>query len=257
MVLHSQIIGEGTPFVILHGFLGMSDNWKSLGRKFAELGYQLHLVDQRNHGRSFHSEAFNYRIMSEDLLAYCDQHNLSEMVLLGHSMGGKTAMEFATTYPEKVRQLIVADIGPKAYPSHHQDILKALGSLNFSEIKSRSQADEVLETYIKEVGVRQFLLKNLYWVEKGQLGLRMNLSVLADTYDEIGQALTVDARFEGETLFVKGAESGYIEIYDELGIKKHFPKAKITEISNAGHWLHADNPTKFLEIIENFLQNKP
>ena len=148
MILHSQIIGEGTPFIILHGFLGMSDNWKTLGRKFAERGYEMHLVDQRNHGRSFHDDAFSYEIMAEDLKTYCEHHEISEMVLLGHSMGGKTAMRFAASYPEMVTQLLVADIGPKKYPQHHQDILKALALLDFSKITSRNEADQVLEGYI-------------------------------------------------------------------------------------------------------------
>ena len=162
MLLHSQIIGEGTPFVILHGFLGSGDNWKTLGNDFSEKGYQVHLVDQRNHGRSFHSDEFTYESMSEDLKHYCEEHQLKEIILLGHSMGGKTAMEFATTYPEKVSKLIVADIGPKSYPEHHQDILKALSSLNFDEITSRGEADEMLSQYIPHFGTRQFLLKNLY-----------------------------------------------------------------------------------------------
>ena len=177
MQLHAQVIGEGTPFVILHGFLGMSDNWKTLGKEFSEAGYQVHLVDQRNHGRSFHSETFGYKAMAEDLKAYCDTHQLDEIILMGHSMGGKTAMQFAVDHPEKVSRLIVADIGPKAYPPHHQDILKGLSSLDFNKISSRGEADEVLSEYIPQKGVRQFLLKNLYWVEKGKFALRMNLPV--------------------------------------------------------------------------------
>ncbi|MBX2828084.1 MAG: alpha/beta fold hydrolase [Flavobacteriaceae bacterium] len=256
MILHSQILGEGTPFVILHGFLGMSDNWKTLGRKFAELGYQMHLVDQRNHGRSFHDSAFSYKIMAEDLVRYCEHHALDNMVLLGHSMGGKTAMEFATQNGNRVSQLIVADIAPKSYPQHHHEILKALAALDFSVIDSRGSADAKLGEYIPEMGIRQFLLKNLYWVEKGQLGLRMNLPVLTEKNTEIGKALPTDAVFNKDTLFVKGSESGYIETYDEILIKKHFPMAKLATVDKAGHWLHADNPAKFLEIIANFLQKE-
>ncbi|MEL6810081.1 MAG: alpha/beta fold hydrolase [Bacteroidota bacterium] len=256
MVLHSQIIGEGTPFVILHGFLGMSDNWKTLGRKFAELGYQLHLVDQRNHGRSFHHEDFSYGVMAEDLVKYCDVHGLDEVVLLGHSMGGKTAMEFAVKYPDRVSKLIVADIAPKEYPPHHQDIMKALNTLDFSQTKTRGQADEQLSLYIKELGTRQFLLKNLYWKEKGVLGLRMNLPVLTEKYSEVGRALEAGKTYDGPVLFVRGSRSGYIDDLDELSIKKHFKAAKIATVRNAGHWLHADNPSHFHEIITNFLLNK-
>lgn len=253
MLLHSQIIGEGKPFVILHGFLGMGDNWKTLGKKFSELGYQVHLVDQRNHGRSFHSDVFNYTVLAEDLKKYCDHYSLKSAVLLGHSMGGKTAMEFASKYPEYVSKLIVADIAPKAYPEHHHEILNALSSLDFNIVKSRKQAQDVLGKYILNEGVKQFLLKNLYWKEKGVLGLRINLPVLVETYSEIGKALTKEAKFEKETLFLAGALSNYIDPYDEMDIKSHFPKASIKTVSNAGHWLHAENSKEFYEIVMKFL----
>lgn len=134
MQLHAQVFGEGTPFLILHGFLGMGDNWKTLGNRFADAGYQVHLIDQRNHGRSFHSDMFNYAVMADDIKHYCDENALSDCILLGHSMGGKTAMEVATRYPDLVSHLIVADIAPKSYPQHHQDILKGLSSLDFDAI---------------------------------------------------------------------------------------------------------------------------
>jgi len=253
MLLHSNIIGEGKPFVILHGFLGMGDNWKSLSRKFSEQGYQVHLVDQRNHGRSFHSETFNYNVMVEDLKNYCDHFQLSDIILLGHSMGGKTAMQFASIYPEIVSKLIVADIAPKSYPLHHQDILKALSSLDFTKVDSRKKADEVLSHYIKSMGIRQFLLKNLYWIEKGQLALRINLPVLVTNIEEVGKALSEESNFDKDTLFLRGANSHYIEPMDEQLIKNHFLKAKIETISNAGHWLHAENPTDFFNEVNNFI----
>ena len=183
MILHSNIIGEGKPFVILHGFLGMGDNWKTLAKQFSESNYQVHLVDQRNHGRSFHSEDFDYELMADDLKAYCEAHNLNDIILLGHSMGGKTAMLFSALYPELLKKLIVADISPRYYPVHHDTILEGLSSLDFSEIKSRGEADKALSNYIKDQGIRMFLLKNLYWVEKGQLGLRINLPVLKDNVE--------------------------------------------------------------------------
>ncbi|HBC05279.1 MAG: alpha/beta hydrolase [Aequorivita sp.] len=253
MTLHSQILGSGKPFVILHGFLGMSDNWKTLGTRWAEAGYEVHLLDQRNHGRSFHSDEFSYELMSEDLKNYCEEHSLKEIILLGHSMGGKVAMQFAVTYPEMVSKLVVADIGPKSYPSHHQDILKALSSLNFSQIKSRGEAEDVLSEYIKDEGTRLFLLKNLYRKNKNELALRINLSVLSEKIEEVGVALANETVFEGDTLFLGGEKSGYIEPIDEILIKKHFPKAKIITISNAGHWLHAENPDEFYDNVMNFL----
>lgn len=253
MILHSRILGEGIPFVILHGFLGSGDNWKSLGNQFAEAGYQVHLVDQRNHGHSFHAEDFSYEVMANDLLKYLAHHHISECILLGHSMGGKTAMEFATSYPEKVLKLLVADIGPKAYPQHHQDILKALSLLDFEKLKSRGEADKLLSEYIPDMGTRQFLLKNLYWKEKGRLGLRINLPILSEKINEVGKALSSASVFEKPTLFLKGARSGYIEVMDELLIHKQFPKAQIVTISKAGHWLHAENPSEFHQNVVKFL----
>ncbi|SDW13316.1 alpha/beta fold hydrolase [Aequorivita viscosa] len=255
MILHSQILGTGKPFVILHGFLGMSDNWKTLGMRWSEVGYEVHLLDQRNHGRSFHSDEFSYDVMVEDLKRYCEEHNLEEIILLGHSMGGKVAMQFAVTYPNKVSNLIIADISPKAYPSHHQDILKALHALDFTKIKSRGEADDALSEYIRDQGTRLFLLKNLYRNSNKEFALRINLPILSEKIEEVGVALPKNTVFEGHTLFLGGEKSGYIETMDELLIKKHFPNAEIKMISNAGHWLHAENPDDFYDATMSFLQN--
>lgn len=253
MILHSQIIGKGTPFVILHGFLGMGDNWKTLGNRFAEAGYEVHLVDQRNHGRSFASDDFSYELMAEDLKRYCDHYHLSKIILLGHSMGGKTAMLFSTIYPEMVLKLLVADIGPKAYPQHHHEILNALSLLDLNKIKTREEASELLSVYIKDLGTRQFLLKNLYWVRNSELGFRVNLPVLTEKNAEIGKSLAEDAVYQGNTLFLRGAKSGYIDQMDEILIKNHFPNSEIVTVSNAGHWLHAENPNEFYSFVMNFL----
>ena len=253
MQLHANILGEGAPFVILHGFLGMSDNWKTLGVRFSEQHYQVHLVDQRNHGRSFHSDDFSYELLVEDLKAYCDANNLKNIVLLGHSMGGKTAMLFATKYPEYVSKLLVADISPRFYPVHHDAILNGLGALDFSELKTRGAADKALANYVSDFGTRQFLLKNLYWVEKGQLGLRINLESLTENVSEVGEALPIHAEFDGDTLFLRGDKSEYIALQDEGVIKSHFPNAQIVTIKNAGHWLHAENPEDFYNEVIGFI----
>ncbi|WCO02078.1 alpha/beta fold hydrolase [Psychroserpens ponticola] len=253
MKLHSKILGEGQPFVILHGFLGMSDNWKTLGTKFSESGFQVHLVDQRNHGRSFHDDAFDYEVLAEDLKQYCNEHLLENIIILGHSMGGKTAMLFATLYPELVSKLLVADISPRFYPIHHDSILNGLNALDFSKIKSRGEADKVLSQYVSEIGTRMFLLKNLYWIEKGQLALRINLDVLKENVSEVGEALPMHSKFEKPTLFLRGDKSEYVMSSDEVLIKQHFPLAEIATISNAGHWLHAENPKDFYEAVINFI----
>ncbi|WP_290699103.1 alpha/beta fold hydrolase [Lacinutrix sp.] len=251
--LHSNIIGEGKPFLILHGFLGMSDNWKTLGKQFAKVGFQVHLIDQRNHGRSFHSDDFNYDVLSQDLKSYCDAHNLKDIILLGHSMGGKTAMLFASQYPDYVKQLMIADISPRFYPVHHDAILEGLASLDYKALESRGDADDKLANYVSDFGTRQFLLKNLYWVEKGILGLRINLKVLTENVSEVGEALPFHSKFEGETLFFKGDKSEYIAAQDESIIKAHFTNAKIETIANAGHWLHAENPKDFYNAVINFV----
>ena len=147
-LLHSRILGEGRPIIILHGFLGMSDNWRSIGSRYAENGYEVHLVDQRNHGKSFWSDSFNYNLMADDLLAYAEHYGLDDIIVLGHSMGGKTAMQFATVHPERVDKLLIADIAPKYYPPHHQAIFNALASIPVESLQSRVQADEILSQAI-------------------------------------------------------------------------------------------------------------
>jgi len=256
MTLHSQILGEGQPFIILHGFLGMSDNWKTLGTKFSDVGYEVHLVDQRNHGRSFHAPEHNYEVMAADLKKYIEAHNLGEILLLGHSMGGKTAMLFATLYPELVSKLLVADISPRYYPIHHDALLNGLSQLDFETLKSRGEADKQLARYVSDVGTRMFLLKNLYWIEKGTLALRMNLEVLKESVAEVGEALPMHAKFEKPTLFLRGDKSEYVTSSDETVIKQHFPLAAIVTINNAGHWLHAENPEDFYEEVIRFISEK-
>jgi len=253
MHLHSNIIGEGQPFIILHGFLGMGDNWKTLAKQFSGLGFQVHLVDQRNHGRSFHDSEFNYDVLAADLKTYCSHHNLQNIVLLGHSMGGKTAMLFAALYPEIVSKLIVADISPRFYPVHHDAILEGLSSLNFEEITSRKQAEEQLSKYVQDVGTRQFLLKNIYRLSSSVLGLRINLKALKTNVSEVGEALSSTLNFQKDTLFLRGDKSEYISDQDGPLIKHQFPTAVVKTISNAGHWLHAENPVEFFHNVRVFI----
>lgn len=251
-VLHSKILGKGQPFLILHGYFGMGDNWKSLGNKFAEF-YEVHLIDQRNHGRSFHADAFDYEVMVEDLYNYIEHHDLKNCILLGHSMGGKTSMLFAVEHPELIHKLLIADISPRAYEPHHNEILTALNSIDFSVQNSRQLVDQKLSQLIPEIGVRQFLLKNVYWKEKGLLDFRFNLSSLTENNYEVGQALPSFTSYEGPTLFLSGENSGYITLEEEPVIKAHFPNSNIVSIPKAGHWLHADNPILFFDLVMKFL----
>ena len=253
-LLYSNILGEGKPFIILHGFLGMSDNWKTHGKHLAEQGFEVHLVDQRNHGRSFWDAHFSYEVLAEDLKAYCEAHNLEDVTILGHSMGGKTAMLFACEYPELVSKLIVADISPRFYPVHHDSILDGLSALNFDVIKTRAEADMALSSYVDDVGTRMFLLKNLYWIEKGVLALRINLEVLKEEVSEVGEALPSYDTFNKPTLFMRGDRSEYIGVGDESIIKNHFSDVDIVTIANAGHWLHAENPKDFFAALLSFVK---
>ncbi len=251
--LHALVLGEGNKdLLILHGFLGMGDNWKTHAKHWAEEGWRVHLIDQRNHGRSFWSNDFSYEVMAEDLARYFDTHGLTQATLLGHSMGGKVAMLFACLYPEKVTQLIVADIAPKAYAPHHQQILNGLAALDFTTISSRKQADDLLSDYVKEAATRQFLLKNIYRVTPAQLGLRLNINVLKEASDQVGANFDSNMRYTGKTLFLKGENSAYIEAEDELLLRHHFPQNTLVTIEKAGHWLHAENPIAFGQAIANW-----
>lgn len=255
MLLHSKIEGEGKPLIIIHGFMGMSDNWKTLASHYVTNGFQVHALDMRNHGKSFHSDDWGYSFMVEDVVAYCESHQLKDIAVIGHSMGGKVAMLLATKFPDLVAALIVADIGPKYYAPHHQTILNALNAVNFSSKPSRVAVEDVVSSFITDFGTRQFLLKNLYWTEPGQLAFRFNLKVFTEKTDVIGDALPFENHFDKKTLFLRGDASDYILDADFETIYHHFPNATIKTIQKAGHWLHADNPNDFLLETIQFLNN--
>lgn len=253
-MLYSRIEGQGKPLLIIHGFLGMSDNWKTFGSLYAAEGFQTHILDLRNHGKSFHSDDFTYDIMAQDVLEYCQENNLEKVSIIGHSMGGKVAMLFATSCQERVDKLIVADIGPKYYAPHHQEILAGLNAVDFSQKPDRAQVEETLYPYIPDFGTRQFLMKSLYWKEPGQLAYRFNLPVFIAKIEVIGTALPASAYFENPTLFIRGGNSNYILDSDLPEIKKHFPNFELATIPNVGHWLHAENPKTFFEETAKFLK---
>ena len=254
MTLYSNIEGQGQPLLILHGFLGMSDNWKTLGTQYADAGFEVHMLDLRNHGRSFHSEEFTYTSMAQDIYDYCTEHHLQKIDLIGHSMGGKVSMFFAMAHPEMLNKLVVADIAPRYYSPHHQDIMAALNAVDFTKQPSRSDVDDIMAQYIPDFGTRQFLMKSLYWVETGQLGFRFNLAIFNRKLDQVGEALPQNAVYTKPTLFLRGAKSGYISEKDEQDIARHFPDSKIETIANAGHWLHAENPKEFYEKTMAFFK---
>ncbi|MTI31316.1 alpha/beta fold hydrolase [Xanthovirga aplysinae] len=252
MKLFFREVGEGKPFIILHGLFGSSDNWLSIGKSISK-NYKVFLVDQRNHGNSPRSEEFNYSVMADDLAEFIDDHQLHDPIIMGHSMGGKTAMEFAKKYPEKIQKLIVADIAPRQYPLHHQLILKGLSSVDLEGIKSRKEADEQLANYVPGVGVRQFLLKNLSRNTNGSFAWKINLQVIKREIANVGESLGKDVFFDKPTLFVRGAKSDYIRNEDELLINSIFSHYQLVTIPDAGHWLHAERPAEFLKCLNDFL----
>jgi len=240
--LHSKTIGHGKPLVILHGLFGMGDNWQTLGKKWSEDGFCVHIIDQRNHGQTQNTDAFSYQLMSDDLLGYFEENNLDKASILGHSMGGKVAMLFATQHANRVEKLIVVDIAPKGYPVHHHEIIEGLKTLDFSILNSRREADAELAKSLPNMAIRQFLLKSLYWIEKGQLGLRFNIESISKNIKMVGEPLLPEASYLGPTLFIRGANSGYILDGDMELISHHFPSATLVTAPGAGHWVHAENP---------------
>lgn len=252
---YSKIYGAqntGIPLVVLHGLFGMSDNWGTFGRSFGEKR-QVHLLDLRNHGRSFHSDEMSIEAMVDDLYTYIKAIGADKIDLLGHSLGGKVAMQFAIDHPEKVRKLIVADIAPKPYPPHHEDIFNALSSVNIENVENRKDVQTALEKYIKEPGVIQFLLKNVYIKENRKLGWRFNLDVLKGKYTDFITVGIKSGVFEGPTLFLAGEKSRYILPEDKTNIEIQFPKATIKTIPNSGHWVQAENPQAFDTFVAEFL----
>lgn len=251
MKLHYRILGEGEPLIILHGLFGFSDNWQTHAKKLADY-YKVILVDQRNHGHSEWSEDFSYDLMADDLHELLSEEGIEEFNLLGHSMGGKTAMRFAQKYPNRIQKLVVVDIGIKTYPSHHDSILKGLHAVDLNEMNSRSKAEEAMLPHIPSFGVRQFLLKNLYWIEKGKLAWRMNISVLEREMPNILKALPREEMFQ-PTLLIRGAQSDYILDEDLAEIEEVLVDMDLKTVENAGHWVHAEAPEEFMEAVLSFL----
>ena len=252
-LLHSKIIGDGRPLIILHGLLGMGDNWISFARKMADQGFQVHLIDQRNHGRSFHEDEINYEVMVEDLKNYMDFHQINQADILGHSMGGKTAMFFALKHPEKVNKLVVVDISPKYYPPHHSFIFEAIKSVPL-HLTSRKEIEKIIDEKIQNKAITGFILKNLKREKNKGFTWKPNMEILENSLEELGEALPPLSIIDKPVLFIKGEKSPYISQADFPLIKAHFPQALIKTIPRSGHWVHAEQPLIFNEEISDFLK---
>lgn len=254
MKLYYRKLGQGQPLIILHGLFGQSDNWNSLAKQFSENGFEVYTVDQRNHGLSPHDDVWNYKSMSEDILELINDNQLQNVILLGHSMGGKTVMQFAIDHPQYIDKLIVVDIAPKYYPQHHQSVLNALQAVDFSVVKTRREVEDILSQYLTDFGTKQFLLKNIYWKYDGTLSWRFNLNVIAQQIENVGEATPVDNVCDVPTLFLRGEKSHYILDEDIDMIQEIFPRTMLETIKDAGHWVHAENPIAFFECVMNFIK---
>ncbi|MCB9337368.1 MAG: alpha/beta fold hydrolase [Lewinellaceae bacterium] len=254
MELNYKTFGQGDPVIILHGLFGTLDNWQTIARKLAE-HYSVYILDQRNHGRSPHSETHDYPSMAEDLRQFMESHWMYDGAhVIGHSMGGKTAMQFALDHPDLVKKLVVVDIAPKAYNGGHHEIFDALFSMDLDKIADRSEADSLLAEKIKEPDVRLFLMKNLSRKKEGGYEFKMNLPALYKHYDNILAAVSGEHPFEGPSLFIRGGRSRHMEDGDEVLIKKLFPQAIIETVAGAGHWVHAEKPEELLKLVGKFLE---
>ena len=253
MQLHFQSFGNGPPLIILHGLFGSLENWHSISRNLAT-DFQIFAVDQRNHGRSPHAPEMSYQLMAEDLREFAASQHLASANLLGHSMGGKTAMLFALTFPELVKKLVVVDIAPRAYPDHHREILKALSSLDLSSFKSRAEMDSHLATSIPGLAVRQFLLKNVKRDQAGRFYWQMNLAAIKANFARLSEEISTPGSFDKPTLFIGGERSNYIGGDDLPAIQKLFPRVQYFQIAAAAHWVHAEAPEPFLRKVREFLK---
>jgi esterase len=252
MKLHYRSMGEGKPLMILHGVFGSSDNWQTLGRYFSEW-CKVYLVDLRDHGRSPHSDSLDLDAMVGDLKELVDDEGLESIDLIGHSMGGKVAMRFAQLHTDLLDHLIVVDMAPKHYEMRHGPLIEALKSLDLGSIEGRRDADEKLAEQIPEEGVRQFLLKNLHRKGQDAWEWKINLPLIERDLPKINEPLE-EIPVKVPTWFIRGGRSDYIEDDDEPLLKEYFPLAELKTVEGSGHWVHAEAPKAFYQIVEDLLR---
>lgn len=252
MRLHFREQGQGPALIILHGLFGSLDNWAYVSQCFADR-FRVFSIDQRNHGQSPHSPEMNYRVLAADLHEFMREHDLQSASVMGHSMGGKAAMEFALSWPEKLDRLVVVDMAPRAYPRRHDDIFEALLKLDLSAFRSRAEVEEALAPVIPEMSVRRFLLKGLAQLEPGSFRWKFNLPVLHEHYPDLTAPIETGRRCERRALFLRGGKSDYVRDEDIPLINGFFPQASIETIPEASHWVHAESAEKFVSVVRKFL----
>jgi esterase len=251
MKLYFRTLGEGEPLIILHGLFGSSDNWLTQAKIYSQY-FKVYLYDARNHGQSEHSAEHNYKVLAGDLYQFIQEHNIINPFIIGHSMGGKTVMQFLIDYPNVAKKVVIADISPKFYPRHHEHILSGLHAIPVSDLNGRQEADDILSSYIQNVPERQFLLKNLYRTEQGQFAWRMNLETLSREIDHIGADQIPLKSISTPVFFLHGGNSNYLITQDYSLIPTLYTNSKIDSIPGTGHWLHAEKPAEFIEKTLTF-----
>lgn len=252
--LHYQQQGTGADIILIHGLLGSLENLNMVAKGLKD-NYRVTNIDVRNHGLSFHKDSMDYSELAQDIVDLMAELNIDSASILGHSMGGKIAMQVALEHSDKVKKLIVADIAPVAYPPHHNHIIKGLQSIDLASINSRKDADSQLSEYVEEVSIRQFLLRNLISTN-GTFNFKCNLDYIKQCYQQIMSAYHGEHDFKGETLFIKGGNSSYITAEHRDTIKQLFPNSRAKIIQGAGHWLHAEKTIAFNKIVNDFLVKK-
>ena len=256
MILNSKILGaDEKKIIILHGFLGSLDNWVTFAKKLSNNGYEVHLIDQRNHGKSFHSDDFNYELMANDLYKYLNEKNINKTSILGHSMGGKTAMLYSLMYPDTINKLIVVDILPVNYNTNYDETFEALLEIDLKEIKSRNDFNIHLNKHFDDPNFILFLSKNLQRTSDGGFNFKSNIKVLYKKYKNITAGFKFINQFKNEVLFIKGEKSKYINPYKLKLSEMFFPNYKLQKIRNAGHWVHYENPNDFFLVCSDYLNN--
>lgn len=256
MKLFFRRYGQGFPVIILHGLFGLSDNWVSFGRRLAA-DFDVIIPDLRNHGQSPHDPVLNYKILAGDVQELIQDLSLTEYFVIGHSMGGKTSVQLTVNCPEKLKKLVVVDIGVGESPSSLQtrDLITAMMTVDFSRIKSRSEVDRILREQVPDLRLRQFLLKNIHYTGNGSMDWRFNLSAILENLDQIFESVEPRTPVHVPALFIRGALSDYIRDEEIAGIRKCFPEAQFKTIENAGHWVHADAPEEFYSVVWEFFNS--
>ena len=253
MLLHFQEFGQGRPVIILHGLFGSARNWQGIARSLAE-NHRVITPDLRNHGQSFHENSMSYIDMADDIITLCDHLNLSDAILIGHSMGGKVAMTVALTHPEQFSALIIVDIAPFDYEHSFHDLVEAMLNMDLKNLKNRAGAEAELKKITNDINIIQFILQNLIRVE-GNFCWRINLDTISASLTSLSQfpenLKTRSCRIP--SLFLGGSESAYLTSMHNTAIYRHFPAAEITMIEGSGHWLHVEKPKEFLHEVKNFI----